>query len=160
MPISSNGFNLSKVAESAVRLVEPALRKVTGQITARLADDLPVLRGNFQRIEQVVVNLLLNASQALKDDCGEITLTTAADPSTGEVVLTVQDTGVGIDPEHLSHLLDPFFTTKREKGGTGLGLSVSAGIVKEHGGRIEFDSTPGIGTTVRLSFPVQKESKA
>jgi polar amino acid transport system substrate-binding protein len=152
--------NLSKVAESAVRLVEPALRKVTGQITTRLADHLPMVRGNFQRIEQVVVNLLLNASQALKDDNGEITLTTAVDLSAGEVILTVQDTGVGIDPEHLLHLMDPFFTTKREKGGTGLGLSVSAGIVKEHGGRIAFDSTLGIGTTVRLSFPFQKESNS
>jgi polar amino acid transport system substrate-binding protein len=152
-------IDLSKVAESAVRLVEPTLRKATGQFSACLADDLPMVRGNFQRIEQVVVNLLLNASQALIDDSGEITLTTAFDPSINDVVLTVRDTGTGIDPEHLSHLVDPFFTTKREMGGTGLGLSVSAGIVKEHGGRITFDSALGVGTTVRLLLPAQKESE-
>ena len=152
--------NLSKVAESALRLVDPTLRKVTDRVSAQLADNLPMVRGNFQRIEQVVVNLLLNASQALRDDCGEITLATVSEPLTREVVLTVVDDGVGIDPEHLSHLMDPFFTTKRDVGGTGLGLSVSAGIVKEHGGRLEFDSIPGRGTTVRLSFPAQKESDA
>lgn len=152
-------IDLSKVAESAVRLVEPTLRKATGQFSARLEDNLPMVRGNFQRIEQVVVNLLLNASQALIDDSGEIALTTAFDPSINDVVLTVRDTGTGIDPEHLSHLMDPFFTTKREMGGTGLGLSVSAGIVKEHGGRITFDSVLGVGTTVKLLLPAQKESE-
>ena len=151
--------NLNKVAESAVRLVDPTLRKARGRFSAQLTDNLPMVRGNFQRIEQVVVNLLLNASQALSDDCGEITLKTSHEHLAGEVVLTVRDTGIGIDPEHLSHLMDPFFTTKRDQGGTGLGLSVSAGIVKEHGGRLIFDSTPGHGTTVRLFLPAQKESK-
>ena len=150
--------DLNKVAESAVRLVEPTLRKATDRFASQLADKLPAVRGNFQRIEQVVVNLLLNASQALGESRGEIVLTTSFHPLAGEVVLAVRDAGIGIDPEHLPHLMDPFFTTKRKEGGTGLGLSVSAGIVKEHGGRLAFDSTPGVGTTVRLNFPVQKES--
>lgn len=152
--------DLNKVAESAVRLVEPTLRKATDRFSSRLADGLPPVRGNFQRIEQVVVNLLLNASQALGDRRGEIVLETDSRPSAGEVVLSVQDTGVGIDARHLPHLVDPFFTTKREQGGTGLGLSVSAGIVKEHGGRLTFDSTPGQGTRVCLFLPAQKENDA
>jgi polar amino acid transport system substrate-binding protein len=152
--------DLNKVAESAVRLVEPTLRKATDQFTTQLAEDMPPVLGNFQRIEQVVVNLLLNASQALGDNRGKITLETASSVSTGEVMLVVRDNGIGIDAKHLPHLMDPFFTTKREQGGTGLGLSVSAGIVKEHGGRLTFDSIPGLGTTVRLFLPAQKEHKA
>ena len=70
------------------------------------------------------------------------------------VLVIVRDEGSGILPEHLSRLTDPFFTTKRDSGGTGLGLSVSTGIVKEHGGNLEFASTPGSGTTVTLSLPV------
>jgi polar amino acid transport system substrate-binding protein len=67
--------------------------------------------------------------------------------------LQLRDEGSGISPEHLARLTDPFFTTKRDSGGTGLGLSVSAGIVKEHGGTMTFDSTPGKGTVVTLTLP-------
>jgi polar amino acid transport system substrate-binding protein len=73
------------------------------------------------------------------------------------VLLAVEDDGVGIPAENLSRLTDPFFTTKRESGGTGLGLSVSAGIVKEHGGSLQFSSRPGAGTTVVLSLPAIHE---
>jgi polar amino acid transport system substrate-binding protein len=152
--------DLNQIAESAVRLVEPTLRKATDRFSTRLADDLPAVRGNFQRIEQVVVNLLLNASQALDENRGEIVLETDCSTSAGEVTLTVRDAGIGIDARDLPHLMDPFFTTKRDQGGTGLGLSVSAGIVKEHGGRLAFDSIPGQGTTVRLFLPAQKENDA
>ena len=87
-----------------------------------------------------------------------MTVTTRYNRSTGNVILTVRDEGVGIAAEHLSRLTDPFFTTKRESGGTGLGLSVSAGIVNEHGGTLTFDSAPDSGTTVTLSLPaVPKE---
>ena len=67
---------------------------------------------------------------------------------------------MGIPPEHLAHLTDPFFTTKRESGGTGLGLSVSAGIVKEHGGTLEFRSSPGAGTVAVLTLPEHREEAA
>jgi polar amino acid transport system substrate-binding protein len=116
--------------------------------------------GNSQRIEQVVVNLLLNACQALPDPEHCIVLTTYFDQTAGTVVLTVADEGCGISPEHIPHLTDPFFTTKRESGGTGLGLSVSATIVKEHNGTLEFESTPGIGTTVTLTIPIATRSES
>lgn len=73
------------------------------------------------------------------------------------MVLEVRDEGCGILKEHLFHLTDPFFTTKREQGGTGLGLSVSAGIVEDHKGRLVFKSSPGKGTTVTLALPILKE---
>jgi len=145
-------FALNAVVQAAVRLVEPSLRKATSHFSADYGPDLPLVRGNPLRIEQVVVNLLINACQALPGTDRAIALATAHDPATGTVVLTIRDEGVGIPPEHLSRLTDPFFTTKRESGGTGLGLSISAGIVQEHGGNLTFDSTPGRGTTVTLSL--------
>lgn len=145
--------DINLVVQAAVRLVETSIRKSTGRFEATYAEGIPRVRGNTQRIEQVVVNLLLNACQALPDPTKGITLVTRFDHETGKVFLRITDEGIGIDPEHLPHLTDPFFTTKRNSGGTGLGLSVSAGIVKEHGGSLTFDSTPG-GTTVTLALPV------
>ncbi|WP_456236260.1 transporter substrate-binding domain-containing protein [Geobacter pickeringii] len=145
---------LNGVAQAAVRLVDASLRKATTRFTARYAPELPPVWGNAQRIEQVVVNLILNACQALPDPERGVELETSLDPEEGRVILRVRDEGSGITPENLTRLTDPFFTTKRESGGTGLGLSVSAGIVKEHGGSLSFESTPGEGTTVTLSLPV------
>ncbi len=147
-------IDLNGVAQAAVRLVDTSLRKATTRFTARYAQDLPQVLGNAQRIEQVVVNLVLNACQALPDPSRGIELETSFDPEAGRVILRVRDEGSGIAPGNLSRLTDPFFTTKRESGGTGLGLSVSAGIIKEHGGTLSFESTLGEGTTVTLSLPV------
>ena len=145
--------DLNGVAQAAVRLVEPSIRKATTCFSAGYDEHIPRIRGNAQRIEQVLVNLILNACQALPDNGRCIQLSTGHDPSRGSVFLRLRDEGSGISPEHLARLTDPFFTTKRDQGGTGLGLSVSAGIVKEHGGQLEFDSIPGSGTTVTLTLP-------
>jgi polar amino acid transport system substrate-binding protein len=143
--------DLSQVAEAALRLVDNSLKKATDVIHIDLADGLPRFRGNAQRIEQVIVNLLLNACQSLTQRSAAIRLRTAS--AAEGVLLEICDQGCGIDPEHLAKLTDPFFTTRRESGGTGLGLSVSAGIVKDHGGRLVFTSTPGQGTCVQLILP-------
>jgi len=152
--------DLNAVARAAVRLVDNTIRKTTRHIEMELAPDLPRVRGNAQRIEQVVVNLLLNACQALPDATRGVRVVTQDAPGPGQVALRVVDEGVGIPPEHLPRLTDPFFTTKRETGGTGLGLSVSAGIVKEHGGRLEFDSQVGRGTIATLTLPAAGEVPA
>jgi polar amino acid transport system substrate-binding protein len=138
---------------AAVRLVDPSIQKATHRFELSLAPGLPRVRGNAQRIEQVVVNLVLNACQALPDPSRAVRVSTRRTPDAAGVQLLVEDEGIGIPPEHLSRLTDPFFTTKRDSGGTGLGLSVSAGIVKEHGGTLEFRSSQGAGTTVVLTFP-------
>jgi polar amino acid transport system substrate-binding protein len=145
------------VAQAAVRLVEPTIRKATSRFTVSYAKHLPPIRGNAQRIEQVLVNLILNACQALPDTERAIELATYCDPERSSVTFRLRDEGCGISPDHLARLTDPFFTTKRDSGGTGLGLSVSAGIVKEHGGQLVFDSIPGSETVVTLTLPVCKE---
>jgi polar amino acid transport system substrate-binding protein len=152
-------LDLNSVVRTAVRLVDPTIRKATNHLRVDYAENLPPVRGNSQRIEQVVVNLILNACQSLPDMERAISLTTRFNRTTSSVLLIVRDEGVGIAAEHLSRLTDPFFTTKRESGGTGLGLSVSDGIVKDHGGQLNFDSSPGTGTTVTLALPAAREEQ-
>lgn len=153
-------LDLNQVARAAVRLVDRSLRTATNRFEAEYAEPLPLVRGNSQRIEQVLVNLLLNACQALTDQNRGVFLRTFIDHTTNSVGVSVRDEGCGIAPEHLDRLTDPFFTTKRESGGTGLGLSVSAGIVKEHGGSLLFASPPGQGTTVTLLLPIVAEESS
>jgi polar amino acid transport system substrate-binding protein len=146
-------LDLGAVVRAAIRLVDPSIQKATRRFELSLAEDLPRVRGNAQRIEQVVVNLVLNACQSLPDRERAVRVSTRVAAGGASVQLVVEDEGVGIPAEHLPRLTDPFFTTKRDSGGTGLGLSVSAGIVKEHGGTLEFQSRPGAGTTVILTLP-------
>ncbi len=150
-------LDLNDLVQTSLRLVGAMLRDSTHKFTARYGDALPKIKGNGQRIEQVVVNLLMNACQALEDKSQGITVQTSFDEQKGMVELFVIDEGVGIKPEHIIHLTSPFFTTKREKGGTGLGLSLSERIVTGHGGTLTFTSEYGKGTTVRLALPAQKE---
>ena len=149
--------DLNAVAQAAVRLVEPSIRQATEHFITDYGKTLPRIRGNAQRIEQVLVNLILNACQALPDSSRSVELVTWNDTFRDSVVFRLRDQGSGIAPEHLSRLTDPFFTTKQDQGGTGLGLSVSAGIVKEHGGTLQFTSSPGQGTTVMLTLPAFNE---
>lgn len=147
-------LDFNEVVRTAVRLVDVATRKFTNNFSVTYGTGLPAVSGNAQRLEQVVVNLIMNAGQALPDASRGIDVATSYDAVAGKVMLKVRDQGTGIAPEHLQHLTDPFFTTKRESGGTGLGLSISANIIKDHGGELGFDSNPGEGTTVTLSLPV------
>lgn len=150
-------IDLTQVVESALRLVDNALRKASNNFSADFAVNLPKFRGNGHRIEQVVVNLVLNACQALDTPSQSIALRTGRCSEEAMVFLEIVDQGCGIDAEQLARITDPFFTTKRESGGTGLGLSVSEGIVKDHSGRLEFDSSPGQGMRVRLLLPIYQE---
>jgi polar amino acid transport system substrate-binding protein len=152
--------DLNAIVRTAARLLDARIRKATRRFDLALADPLPRVLGNAQRIEQVVVNLLLNACEALPDPDRAIRVVTEHDRDAGLARVAVHDEGVGIPPANLGRLTDPFFTTKRDQGGTGLGLSVSAAIAKEHGGTLEFSSPPGAGTTVVLALPVVMEERA
>jgi polar amino acid transport system substrate-binding protein len=148
--------SLNSVVEKAVRLTDNLIKKSTDHFEVCYEDNLALIRGNSRRIEQVVVNLIMNACQALQHRGKGLFLRTFYDAAKEEAVLEVRDEGEGIAAENLSHITDPFFTTKREKGGTGLGLSLSATIVKEHGGTLMFSSVVGEGTTCLLSLPAKK----
>ncbi|MGE4545407.1 MAG: sensor histidine kinase [Pedobacter sp.] len=145
--------DLNEVVSVAVRLAGNLLRKSTLSYEISYAPDLPRVNGISQQLEQVVINLLTNACQALGDKEGGVFVATYFDETLQHCVVEVRDEGEGIDPEVLPHITEPFFTTKHQDGGTGLGLSVSARIVREHHGKLEFFSLLGQGTTVRLSLP-------
>ncbi len=106
-----------------------------------------------KRIKQVIMNLAMNARHAVGDS-GTIEIATRADPYRGKVSITLRDTGYGIEKKHLSRIFDPFFTTKPTGEGTGLGLSVSYGIIQNHGGTISVESTPGKGSTFEIELPL------
>ncbi len=146
-------FDLNQAVMTGVRLAESSLRKAAARFSIACAESLPPVFGNRQRIEQVVVNLLTNACQALTGSDQAIAVETAWDAERQMCQILVRDEGVGIPAKKLNHLTEPFFTTRRESGGTGLGLSVSARIIREHGGALYFDSLPGRGTTVTVKLP-------
>lgn len=156
------GFQLTdinKVARTAIRLVDNTIRQSTDCFTLELAEDLPLLKADAGRLEQVIINLLLNACQALDNSRQAIQLKTSYHPGAARIVLQVIDQGRGIAPEVLNSVTEPFMTTKRDRRGTGLGLSVSDHIVREHGGWLSFESQPGAGTCVSLMLPLPREAE-
>jgi two-component system NtrC family sensor kinase len=136
--------------ESVMRLTEYLTRKGKVEVEAILPERAVMATYDPQQIEQVLINLLTNAVQAMPDGG---TLTFDLSQSDDDVVLKVTDTGVGIPKENFARIFDPFFTTKPEGEGTGLGLSVSYGIITRHGGHIDLSSTVGEGTTFTIHIP-------
>jgi signal transduction histidine kinase len=124
------------------------------QVTKELAPALPKISADFDQLQQVCTNLIMNAIQAMPEG-GTLTIRTSADKT--QVKIEVQDTGVGIPPENMRKLFTPFFTTKREVKGVGLGLAVSYGIIQRHHGRIEVKSKEGKGTTFTVYLPLHYE---
>lgn len=150
-------IDLNQVLMAAVRLVDNSIKKATSHFQMTCCEPLPVFKGNTQRIEQVIINLLLNACQALSSPEQGISVRTYPDEKEKGIVLEVRDEGEGIAEDQIAHLTDPFYTTKRERGGTGLGLAISAGIIEEHQGRLSFRSKLGSGTVVSIHLPVQRK---
>lgn len=147
-------IQMNEVVRTATRLLDVTIRNYTHNFRLNLNPTLPAMMGNAQRIEQVVINLVLNACQALPGPDHSVRVETRINSGARQIILSVHDDGCGIPDEVLPQLTDPFFTTKREQGGTGLGLSVSAGIIKAYGGTIQFHSKPGKGTRVDVTFPM------
>lgn len=141
---------MNQVVEAALTLLRKTVAQHTNHFEMQLAPDLPLVQGDFQKLEQVVVNVLINACQALPDKGRGIVVCSFHERAEQTVVLRIEDQGNGIAPEHMGRICDPFFSTKHALGGTGLGLAISSSIIQDHGGRMAFDSTPGLGTTVTI----------
>ena len=151
--------DLNQVVRSAITLVQNLIQKSTDVFSVRESAKLPTVKGNYHQLEQVVINLLTNACQALGSRDKAITVTTDVEQDGGSIVLTVADQGVGIPSENIPRLVDPFFTTKRQHGGSGLGLAVSYRIVQNHGGTMSFTSKVGKGTVVTVRLPSERSAQ-
>jgi signal transduction histidine kinase len=143
-----------EIVRSTVALVKNQIAIAGIKLEVEIPGDLPPVSGDIRTLQQVFMNLLLNAVQAMPDG-GAITINVAA-PNEEFVRIDIRDTGVGMKPETLQHIFEPFFTTKTVGRGTGLGLAVAYSIVKRHGGRIEVKSEPGEGTVFTVLLPVAR----
>ena len=151
--------DLNQVIRDTLSLVEHQLKTALIEVEMELAEQLPAIHGNPGKLQQVFLNLLLNAKEAMPGG-GRLRLATLVN---GHVEAVIADSGAGIAPEHLKRIYDPFFTTKTmprpgERRGTGLGLSVTYGIIQEHAGKIEVESAVGAGTTFHIEFPLLRKS--
>jgi PAS domain S-box-containing protein len=147
--------NVNDIVRAAVSLASNRIRLATSRFRCSLGEGLGPVLGNYQRLEQVVINLLVNAAESLTGQDQAVEITTASEPGGQQVSICVRDEGCGMDEDTLKRATDPFFTTKRESGGTGLGLAISMRVIEEHGGEIQIRSTKGSGTTATILLPVQ-----
>ena len=148
--------SLEDLVDKTVRLVRNELRFHDITFTKDVQDRIPTLRLDQGGLQQVLLNLFLNSIQAMENP-GELKVVIRQTAGMNEARIDVVDNGPGIPKEHLDRIFDPFFTTKKTGEGTGLGLSVSYNIIKNNGGRLEVQSTPGTGTTFSIFLPLAKE---
>ena len=151
----ASDIDVNRVVEETLSLVSHPLKTSQIQVVKHLGEPLPPVRGSANKLQQVFLNLFLNARDAMPGG-GMLEVRTAA--HNGSVEIEVVDTGSGIPREHIHRIFDPFFTTKANGRGTGLGLSVTYGIIKEHSGKIDVRSTPGKGTSFHVEFPAVRKA--
>ena len=147
-------LDVNRVITESLSLVEPMLKAARITVRSNLKPSLPPVNGNAGKLQQVFMNLIMNARDAMPRG-GELSIGTEGENSTVQV--EVSDNGVGIPADNLNKIFDPFFTTKATSRGTGLGLAVTYGIIREHSGSIQVDSVVGRGTTFRLEFPAVRK---
>jgi two-component system, NtrC family, sensor kinase len=147
--------DLNRVVEETLSLVSHPLKTARIQVVKQLTEGIPPVRGSANKLQQVFLNLFLNARDAMPGG-GMLEVRTSG--HNGSVEIEVLDTGNGIPKEHIHKIFDPFFTTKSIGRGTGLGLSVTYGIIKEHAGKIDVRSTPGRGTSFHVEFPAARNA--
>ncbi len=145
---------VNRIIRETISLIDHQLQKASVRVELSLEDALPRLKGNAGKLQQVYLNLFLNARDAMPEG-GVLAIRTWS--SGGAVFTEIADSGVGIAPENLARIYDPFFTTKAPKKGTGLGLSVTYGIVREHGGTVEVESQMGQGARFIIELPIARK---
>lgn len=154
-------INLNEVIKKTYNIVGAQIRKTVNNVDFKLADNLPSIIGHFQKLEQIMANFLINAGNAIHEKSGgKVTISTYYIKRLQSVAFIIEDNGVGMEPEITTRLFEPFFTTRRDSGGTGLGLSVSYGLIQEHHGIIGVQSIPKIGSRFITLLPTDpKQAK-
>lgn len=149
--------DINRVVRSSITILNNKIKKSTNNFQVSLGSRIPHVYGSFQKLEQVVINVLQNACESLENKNSSIYISTSFNQAEGCVGVMIKDTGPGIEPDLIPRITDPFFTTKRSDGGTGLGLSICQQIVDLHHGSFGVDSTVGKGTVVMILLPVENE---
>jgi len=146
--------DINEIIQSSIKLTGKLIEESTQNFSCELGEGMPLLLASFQKLEQVIINLIINACQALPDNSRGICISSCYIKEKEEVIIIVKDEGDGILDENVKHLTEPFFTTKRDKGGTGLGLWVSYRIIQGYDGILDFKSNKATGTIVSVHLPV------
>jgi signal transduction histidine kinase/ActR/RegA family two-component response regulator len=152
-PAEKWDVQVNKAVCNAVRLADATAKKLKIVIDVNLASDLPLLRANLQNLEQVVLNLIINALESIGHDHGKVGIATRFIEQSQSIAIDVTDNGRGINPAVADNIFDPFVTDRQAAGGTGLGLSVTYNLVKAHQGDIRFRTKTGQGTTFTVVLP-------
>lgn len=147
--------NVKRVIESSKSLMLSLIQKKTKNFRFNI-NKLPPVRGSFQKLEQVFINLISNSCFALTDPNQALEITASHDQSLNLVIIKIKDEGKGMERETLRRVMEPFFSTRHDSGGTGLGVSISYGIIKQHNGTMEYTSEPSKGSTVTITLPVEE----
>jgi CheY-like chemotaxis protein len=151
---------VNAAVENALRLAQTTLRKSGVQIELDLIENMPLIEGNLESIEQIILNIVINAIEAIDHDQGSIQISTGFQVKDGLIFIRITDNGRGIHPSISDEIFLPFVTDKQTQGGTGLGLSVTYSLVKAHEGDISFQSRQGEGTTFTVYLPTLLRLKA
>ena len=158
--VQKKPVQISEVIQGVLIIVGAQVRKTVSRLDCYVDSNLPPIQGHFQKLEQVIANLLINAHQSIPADRkGRIVITGRYLERLRAILVEIEDNGAGMDQETQEHIFEPFFTTRRDQDGTGLGLSISYGLVKDHQGRIGVLSRPGLGSRFSVFLPVDGETR-
>jgi PAS domain S-box-containing protein len=158
--VQKKPVQIEEVIQGVLIIVGAQVRKTVSRIELYIDSNLPAIQGHFQKIEQVIANLLINAHQSIPPDRkGIIIITARSIERLKAILIEIEDNGIGMKKELLDHIFEPFFTTRRDQEGTGLGLSISYGLIKEHRGIIGVTSRPDIGSRFSIYLPLDSKTQ-
>ena len=158
--VQKKPVKIEEVIQGVLIIVGAQVRKTVSRIDLYIDSNLPTIQGHFQKIEQVIANLLINAHQSITPDRkGKIIITARSIERLNVILIEIEDNGIGMEKEVLDHVFEPFFTTRRDREGTGLGLSISYGLIKEHRGIIGVTSRPDIGSRFSIYLPLDAKTQ-
>lgn len=152
-------FNIKDALKDALSLLDSQVVKFTSNFHVNSAEEIPPVKGSKQQIEQVIINFIMNALQALPDRESAVSVSTSFNEEDRCVIIEIKDEGSGIEEDVLKNMMEPFYSTRLDSGGTGLGLFISSSIIEEHEGTLGFETEIGIGTTATIRLPLyQREA--